>query len=98
MRVRALSLEPHSAPGPASAGNAARAGVQPAPLGELKAAAGGDKGFRRGLNAPREWWPPLRRGAGGAAQNAHHHQKCPPKPRISTTEFEPYTKSTAGIE
>ena len=52
-----------------------RAGVQPAPLGELKAAAGGDKGLRRGLNAPREWRPPLRRAAGGAVQSAQHHQR-----------------------
>ena len=57
------------------AGNAERAGVQPAPLGELKAAAGGDKGLRRGLNAPREWRPPLRRAAGGAVQSAQHHQR-----------------------
>ena len=51
-----------------------------APLGELKAAAAVRVRVPENLLAPREWRPPLRRGAGGAAK-VRTTTKCPPKAR-----------------
>ena len=82
---------------------AARAGFQPAPLGELKAAAGGDKGS---LEMPQRTTrvaaaTPTR--AGGAAQSALHHQRCaqatrsPTKQRKKPLRFFGYLKFTRRL-